>query len=465
MDHSRDRKRGWRRQRLEPPEPPPGAGSRHRSRLARLGTALRPGLAVKRWLVLILASGLVAGYGFALLIHQASSWLGWPNIPGFLRAAPPWISGLLLLSLGLLVLLWSAWQWSRTMTAALLAQDQPMPNSRAVLRALLRRYQRRTGPRVVAIGGGTGMPNLLRGLRHYTDNITAVVTVADDGGSSGRLRQQMGVLPPGDFRNNIAALSDAEGLMTQLLQYRFASGDGLGGHNFGNIFITTMAAITGSFEQGIAESSRVLAVRGRILPSTLENVILCAEVRVNRNGQEEWRYVRGESRIPESGGQIQRVHLEPQDARAYPETIKAILNADLIVAGPGSFFTSLMPNLLVPAIQQAIRASRAVRLFVCNVATQPGETDGFSVSDHMRHLRLHAGDAFNVALANHRFTPPQPPPPTLEWVALPEEDEPLDYQLFTADLIDEERPWRHDPRKLAAQIMAIYQRLRQEDDG
>lgn len=412
----------------------------------------------------MIVSALVAGFGFAIILRDLTHTLSTPPLLtivllGFL---PNWLRGLLLLGLGLAALLWGVWQWNRHIAGAVLEQGR-LPNSMELFTAIIQRHRQRTGPKIVAIGGGTGMPNLLRGLRQYTDNITAVVTVADDGGSSGRLRRQMGVLPPGDFRNNIAALSDAEGLMGQLLQYRFADGDGLGGHNFGNIFITTMAAITGSFEKGIAESSRVLAVRGRILPSTLENVMLCAEVRrIQEDGSEEWTYVRGESRIPESDGQIVRVHLEPENARAYPETIRAILNADLIVAGPGSFFTSLMPNLLVPTIQQAICASRAVRLFVCNVATQPGETDHFSVSDHMRFLRLHAGPAFTTVLANDRFTPYKEPPSNLEWVTLPNPDEELDYRLFTADLIDEERPWRHDPQKLAAHIMEIYQILSQE---
>ncbi|RME53288.1 MAG: YvcK family protein, partial [Caldilineae bacterium] len=340
------------------------------------------------------------------------------------------------------------------------------------------RRRRRTGPKIVVIGGGTGMPALLRGLRAYTENITAVVTVADDGGSSGRLRRQMGLLPPGDFRNNIAALSDAEDLMRRLLQYRFGDEDGLGNHSFGNLFIATMAAITGSFETGIAESSRVLAVRGRILPSTLDHVVLCAEVRRQRtaagiNGagpdqktepEEEWLFVRGESRIPEAGGQIVRVHLEPANCRAYPETIRAILEADLILAAPGSFFTSLMPNLLVPNICKAIQAAKAPRIYICNVATQRGETDGFTVSDHMRQLRAHAGDAFTTVLASNSYLHRPPPAPDVDWVRLPEPGEAIDYRLFTGDLTDDRRPARHDPQKVAARVMEIYEVLKQESE-
>lgn len=328
---------------------------------------------------------------------------------------------------------------------------------------LTRREPQGHGPRVVAIGGGTGMPQLLRGLRAYTDNITAIVTVADDGGSSGRLRSQMGVLPPGDFRNNIAALSDAEELMTRLFQYRFpdvgGSNSELAGHSFGNLFIATMAAITGSFEKGLAECARVLAVRGRVLPSTLEQIVLCAEISHRQpDGSEQWEIVEGESNLPNAGGQIQRVFLKPDHPRAYPAVIRSILQADLIVAGPGSFFTSVIPNLLVPAICDAICATTVPRIYLCNVATQPGETDGYSVSDHMRKLREHAGDAFTTVLANANYDLATPPYNIGEWVTLPSES-PTTYRLFTGDLVDDQRPWHHSPEKLAAQLWEVYQGL------
>lgn len=318
-------------------------------------------------------------------------------------------------------------------------------------------------PRIVAIGGGTGMPQLLRGLRSYTDEITAIVTVADDGGSSGRLRRQMGVLPPGDFRNNIAALSQAEELLTRLFQYRFADSDvggnssELAGHSFGNLFITTMAAVTGSFEAGLAESSRVLAVRGRVLPSTLEHLTLCAEMCfTGPDGSETWRVIEGESNITHANGRIMRVFLKPDHPRAYPAVIRAILQADLILAGPGSFFTSVMPNLLVPAIRDAICAAQAPRIYLCNVATQQGETDGYGVTDHMRQLRYHAGEAFPAVLANHRYDLHTPPSSNAHWVFLPPSNTHHDFQLFTGDVVDQVHPWRHDSQKLAARVMEIY---------
>ncbi len=442
-------------------------------RRSRWSQVLQPGLHIKRWIGLLLVSVTVAGLGLAFLIRdlyittrlpQGVYWLA-------LTFLPDWVRGVLLLGLGLLLSGLAVWQLNRGMLVALFPNQAP--RNAEMVNLVLQRQMRRQGPRVVAIGGGTGMPALLRGLRHYTDNITAIVTVADDGGSSGRLRRQMGMLPPGDFRNNIAALSDAEDLMTRLFQYRFpdpvtddaVDGSGLAGHSFGNLFITTMAAVTGSFEGGIAESSRVLAVRGRVLPSTLEHLVLCAEIsRTTPEGGEEWLVVEGESKVSDSGGQIVRVFLKPEHARAYPLTLQAILQADLIIAGPGSFYTSVMPNLLVPDIQAAICAAAAPRIYICNVATQPGETDDYTVSDHMRQLRRHVGDAFTTVLANDNFSYTLEPRTRFvgDWVPLPRADEPIEYRLFTGDLADAARPWRHDPQKLAARLMAIYHELRAE---
>lgn len=427
---------------------------------------LRPGGGVKRWIFITLAGLFFINLGIALLLfvliaESPLRVLLLNFLPGWLRASLLIVLGLLIGGFGILrlrpVLERTIWSELRT------------PEGQAMLRAFINRQQRRQGPRVVAIGGGTGMPQLLRGLREYTDNITAIVTVADDGGSSGRLRRQTGALPPGDFRNNIAALSDAEDLMKGLFQYRFPETDGgdedehrndLGGHSFGNLFIMTMAAITGSFEAGIAESSRVLAVRGRILPSTLENITLCAEVRrTTEDGRTEWITVQGESNLPKSAGQIERVYLQPAHARAYPEAIRAILQADLIVAGPGSFYTSVLPNLLVEAIRDAILASSAVRIYICNVATQPGETDGYTVLDHLRKLREHVGDAFLIALANDNYTLQTQPSPSAQWVTIPPSSKWGDFQIFSGDIVDAERPWRHDSRKLAAHLMEIYATL------
>lgn len=314
------------------------------------------------------------------------------------------------------------------------------------------------GPRVAAIGGGTGLSTLLRGLKACTPHITAIVTVADDGGSSGRLRRQLGLLPPGDIRNCIAALADDEALITQLFQYRFGSGNGLDGHTFGNLFITALAAVTGSFEQAVMEAGRVLAVQGRILPSTLDDVTLVADLRETEGKSRSsggLRRVRGESAIPRARQPIERVFLRPEEVRAYPVAVRAILDADLIVAGPGSLFTSLLPNLLVEGICRAVRATSALKIYVCNVATQPGETDGMDVGQHVQALDRHVGPGlFPAVLVNGNMST-NPGHPNVEPVAITYPDK-AGYQVIEADIVDPAAPWRHEHSKLADAIMLFY---------
>jgi uncharacterized cofD-like protein len=327
-----------------------------------------------------------------------------------------------------------------------------------------RREREHPAPKTVAIGGGTGLSALLRGLKAHTSHISAIVTVADDGGSSGRLRRELGVLPPGDFRNCIAALADDEALITQLFQYRFGEGNGLNGHSFGNLFITALAAVTGSFEHAILEAGRVLAVRGRILPSTLEDVTLVADLRkplASAKAPSGLTRVQGESAIPKSGQPIERVFLRPDGVRAYPEAVRAILDADLIIAGPGSLFTSVLPNLLVEDIRQAVGASSACKLYVCNVATQPGETDGFDVGQHMKALERHVGRGlFPVVLANSNMQSGTAQPDVQ--MVVPRYPSGAAYKVIEADLCDSTAPWRHDSVKLAERILRIFDSLRKE---
>ena len=238
------------------------------------------------------------------------------------------------------------------------------------------------GPHIVTIGVERVFLQCL-GSKEYSSNITAIVTVADDGGSSGRIREELGILPPGDIRNTLIALADTEPLMEKLFQYRFSWGDGLTGHSFGNLFIAAMTDITGDFEMSIKEFSKVLAVRGRVIPSTLETVQLRA---LYTDGTE----VVGESSIPIPNKKIDRIYMEPERAQALPDALDAIANADIIVLGPGSLYTSVIPNLLVEPIVQALRDSSALRLYICNVMTQPGETDGMSASEHVKALLKHA---------------------------------------------------------------------------
>lgn len=316
--------------------------------------------------------------------------------------------------------------------------------------------------KVVAIGGGTGLSTLLRGLKAYTPYITAIVTVADDGGSSGRLRRSLGVLPPGALRTCIAALADDEALLTQLFQYRFGHGQELDGHCFGNLFITALAAVTGSFERAIVEAGRVLAIRGAILPSTLQNVTLVADLRSEpAMAAAALTRIEGESAIPKAGWPIERVSLQPEGVRAYPEAVRAILAADLIIAGPGSLFTSILPNLLVDGIRRAVAASQACKVYVCNVATQPGETDGFDVGQHVDALQRHVGRGlFPYVLANADLQVSSEQP-HLKPVALCHDPSSVSqagcgYQIIAADVVDRAAPWRHDAGKLAGQIVRFY---------
>lgn len=256
-------------------------------------------------------------------------------------------------------------------------------------------------PRIVVIGGGTGLSVMLRGLKQKPLDITAIVTVADDGGSSGILREELQIPPPGDIRNVLTALADTEPLLAEVLKYRFSNGTGLAGHSLGNLILAAMTDITGDFVTGITELSRIFAVRGRVLPAANQAIVLKAEM-------EDGSIVVGESTIPKSGLAIRRVFLEPADVEALPEAVQALQEADAILIGPGSLYTSILPNLIVPKLAEAITNSNAVKLFVCNVMTQPGETDNYSVSDHLAAIQAHIGhQLFDYVIVNDGEIPPQ----------------------------------------------------------
>lgn len=323
----------------------------------------------------------------------------------------------------------------------------------------MRAARKAEGPRIVAIGGGTGMPTLLRGLKEVTDNITAVVNVVDDGGSSGRLRRDLGILPPGDFRNNLVALSEAEPLMAELFQHRFEGAGELDGHSFGNLFLVAMTDVTGNFEQAIRESSRVLAVRGNVLPSSLTDIELYAEL---ENGET----VRGESVIPRAPSPIKRVFTRPAHAPGYPEAISEILQAEIIVLGPGSLYTSIMPPLLVGDIARAVKNNRtALKVYICNVATQPGETDGFGVAEHVRALHNHIGlGLFDYVIYNSNMLVSQNIKPGSDVSAVTLDHEAAarfpTLEFVPADVVRDDNPLRHDPAKLASAVMRLYENHR-----
>jgi uncharacterized cofD-like protein len=404
---------------------------------------LRPGLEVKRWLLLgsigILVIDLAVAY-FLKDVYQNTP------LPGSfyyvtLQFLPRSLRGLLFALLGLSLLAFSIVQLQRSVLGPFLPGGD-----RSVAEVIYSFRTRSRGPRVVAVGGGTGMSSLLRGLKEYTANLAAIVTVADDGGSSGRLREEYRILPPGDFRQCLVALADAEPLVKELFNYRFKNGS-LNGHSFGNLFIMAMAEVTGNFEHALRESGRVLAVRGEIIPSTLHDVTLMASV----NGA----IIEGESKIPMQNGPISRVFLRPDGAELNPEAALAIMNAEVIVVGPGSLYTSILPNLLVPGMVRAISESPALKVFVCNVASQHGETDNYNVSDYLRVIREHTGcDLFDFAVVNSNLS--HTPTGGQSQVLFDLQDVQRQFptiRFIAADVVNVRIPSHHDPTKLARVVI------------
>lgn len=411
----------------------------------QLSKTLLPGIGVKRWLVLLIVGILLLGITLAYALLKLEVVAAAENSP----ASVPWLTLALGLGAGFGVVGIALFRLSY----ALLAPYRRHQRGH-VIDVVYAHSKRHKGLRVVAIGGGTGLPSVLRGIKPYTSNITAVVTVADDGGSSGRLRRDMGVLPPGDMRNNIAALADDESLMTQLFQYRFKAGD-LNGHAFGNLFIAAMAGVSGGLETALTEVERVLNIQGRVLPSTLEDTNLVGMVRMT--GKDRLIKIQGESKISELGGKIEELGLNPPDVTAYPTSVQAILDADVVVIGPGSLYTSILPNLLVRGIADALRATDAYKVYVCNVATQPGETTNYNVADHILALEKHIGRGlFQAVLANNHKPVENAGENTFYVESVPANHEVLQrYEVRYTDLTDAERPWRHDPQKLARAILSL----------
>ncbi|MBP7211678.1 YvcK family protein [bacterium] len=334
-----------------------------------------------------------------------------------------------------------------------------------MLEALYRRRKLNRGPKIVAVGGGTGLSMLLKGIKKVTNNITAVVTVGDDGGSSGRLREEMGILPPGDIRNCIAALADDEDLVTKLFQYRFKTGEGLEGHSFGNLFLTALCSITGDMVRAVKESSNVLSIRGRVLPSTLDDMKLVAEL-------EDGRIIKGESTIPEAHGKIKRLFTDPEKCKALEDVILAIKDADLIILGPGSLYTSVIPNLLIKEISEEIAKSTAKKIYVCNIMTQPGETSDYNVSDHINAIMKHAGSKkiIDAVLVNdtlpdnlaEKYKNAHSFPVKLDT----ENIKKLGVKIVSKKLIEDNKEGllRHSSHRVARAIYLWYRRQQQKDN-
>ena len=424
---------------------------------------LTPGIGVKRWLLLTFVGLLLLALGVAHVIRQATRDLQPGGIAqvildaATLQFLPYPLRGLLVGLLGVLLIGYGAYRTIRALTAPF------MPAEGGKLVELI--YQRKSlarGPRIVAIGGGTGLSALLRGLKEHTSNLTAVVAVADDGGSSGVLREELGIPPVGDIRRCLAALADAELLMGELLEHRFAgspadtapeSGGPLGGHPVGNLLLAAMTQLEGGdFEEGVRRANRVLAVRGQVLPAAATPLTLHARMR-------DGTVLDGQSLITKTAG-IERAWVTPADAQACDDALVAIGEADLIVLGPGSLYTSLLPSLLLPQIRDAVAASAALRLYVCNVATQVGETTDLDLAGHVEALVAHAGSGIvDCVLANNRLIAPDSTTSAAEPVRLT-----WPPSLATAptlildDVVDADRPHHHDPAHLAAAVLKVWER-------
>lgn len=340
---------------------------------------LLPGLQVKRWFAMIFIGSFLILLGIMIVFNMRPVFFTMEFVRYIAERAPSGIVGAVVAVLGA-VFFFKGWQ--KTNLSMLDLNNGKEKGT--MLESLYRRRKLNRGPKIVAIGGGTGLSMLLKGIKKITNNVTAIVTVGDDGGSSGRLREEMGVLPPGDIRNCIAALADDDDLVTKLFQYRFKSGEGLEGHSFGNLFLSALCSITGDMVSAVKESSNVLSIRGRVLPSTLDDMKLVAEM-------EDGRIIRGESNIPEAQGKIKRLSTDPEVCRPLEDVINAIKEAELIILGPGSLYTSVIPNLLIKEISEEIANSTAKKIYVCNIMTQPGETDEYSVSNHVSAIMEHAG--------------------------------------------------------------------------
>lgn len=411
----------------------------------------RPGLGIKRWFVLVTLGITLLALGAAVVLidlyRTESSNQLFLSILSYasLRFIPRVWRAVIFGGLGVGIVAYGIYRLNRSLLRPFIQPGSDVYDQIA-------NFQRRgRGPRIVAIGGGHGLSTLLRGLKTHSGNITAVVTVADDGGSSGRLRESLGILPPGDIRNCLAALSNDEAMLTQLFQYRFSGAPDLDGHSFGNLFITALADITGSFEDAVVESGRVLSVNGRVLPSTLHDVKLVAAMELPHTLNEV--RVEGESKIPIMAGRVRRVWLEPDGVSAFPPVIQSILNADVIVAGPGSLYTSILPNLLVRDLLAAMQVSTAIKIYVCNIATQSGETDSFTCSDHIRALEDHVGgDVFDVIVCNDNYSGDIG---TSQWVVADEKMR-ADARCYCLDLVDNTFPWRHDSSKLSQAVIDIF---------
>jgi uncharacterized cofD-like protein len=401
---------------------------------------LYPGMKIKRWLLIaLLGLGIVAGGSMA----AAGEYV-------FVR-----IFGVVIMVCGVLMIVMGTGK----MVVSIITLFLPKGERELVNILYQRRYLER-GPKVVCIGGGHGLSHLLFGLKEYTSNLTAIVTVADSGGSSGRLREEFNIVAPGDIRNCLVALADAPALMGELFQFRFSEDSALQGHNFGNLFLTAMVQLTdGDFEKAVKESSRVLAIRGSVVPSTVSNVHLVAEY-------EDGTVTQGEADIPNVKRRIARVFLNPANPPATPQALEAIADADVIVLGPGSLYTSILPNLVVSGVAEALAKSSAFKIYVCNVMTQPGETDRFSASAHLQAIVAHTNPGVvDACLINNAEVPTTALLRYQTGESFPVEADSsriyqMGYKVYATDLLEVDNYIRHDSEKLTKALIRLIEQYR-----
>ncbi|MDR7866448.1 MAG: YvcK family protein [Sporomusaceae bacterium] len=422
---------------------------------------LYPGMKLKRWLLLFSVGVIAASLGLAIVFNYKYIGVVEENIfKMFYRAtgkyyyAATTVAGTVIFVLGLAVMTFSTRQIIRSVVSVLLPEG-----SDKLVEIIFQKRKLNRGPAVTVLGGGTGLSVLLRGIKSVTSNITAIVTVADDGGSSGRIRNDLGIIPPGDLRSCLVALADTEPLMEKLFQHRFGGAGDLAGHSFGNLYIAAMTEVLGDVELALKESSKVLAVRGQVLPSSAQTIRLAAEMA-------DGSIVEGESQIPLAGKPIRRVFIRPENAPPVASAIEAIENADACILGPGSLYTSVIPNLLVGGIADALRRTQAVKIYICNVMTQPGETDGYTASRHVQAIVDHVGPGLiDYVVVNGQEVAPGLQESYARQGAYPvavdtEELEALGVKVVKASLISETVLVRHDPVKLSQTIMEMVFRLK-----
>lgn len=422
---------------------------------------LYPGMKFKRWLllfavgVILVSLGMAVAFNYKLIDNIAETiFMAVYNITGSYDYTVSSVFGLLMVVIGIGIILIAVHYLVRSVISVLLPdRDQRLVD------VIYEKRRLGKGPAVAVVGGGHGLSVLLRGIKEATSNVTAVVTVADDGGSSGRLREELGIIPPGDLRNCLCALAYTEPLMEKLFQHRFGGNSALTGHNFGNLFIAAMAEVTGDMETALMESSKVLAVKGKVLPASKEHVRLDAIM-------EDGTVVQGESHIPEVNKRIHRVKLYPEKVEAVQSSMDALREAEIIILGPGSLYTSVMPNLLVDGIADVVCRSKAVKIYICNVMTQPGETDGYTASMHVKAILDHAGrNAIDFVLVNSTPVPKELEQKYAEsgaYAVKVDEDElsKLGVGIIKADLITKTDALHHDPHKLCDSVMRIVYGLR-----